>query len=86
MYVNPSEFLEMSRKRGVTNHLYKQAMLYITANIIPIHVALAQGKKMYFRMREDSDNIDYMLHKDSEVHDSEFRYTEAFKLLRLIAD
>lgn len=86
MYVNPSEFLKMSHQRGVNNHLFKQAMIHITANIVPIHVALAQGKKMYFRMPDNSDNIDFMLRNETEVHESQFPHTEAFKLLKLIAD
>lgn len=86
MYVNPSEFLKMSHKRGVSNVMFKHAMIHITANIIPIHVALAQGKKMYFRMPDDSDNIDFMLRKESEVNESQVPHTEAFKLLKLIAD
>lgn len=86
MLIEPRKFLELTYKNGFNNGKFKQAMCEITANIVPIHVAAAQGKQFYFRWNDNEGSIDYILRSQKEIDESEKLHTEAFKLLKVIAD
>lgn len=85
MIVEPREFLKMTDKNGYGKNNYLQAMCVITENIIPIHVGIAAGKRMFFRYVEEQDRMDYIMRSMKEVEHSEHPHADAFQLLKVLA-
>lgn len=86
MIMQPQEFLSLSQKKGFSNSVFKQAMCHATENIFSIKVAQVQGMQLYFILSENQQGIGCTLVTPAAVHESEQIFTDAFGLLKIIAD
>lgn len=86
MLITPQDFLDRSRKNGFSNCFYKGVMASIT-NEVPLDLLSKRKQKLYFIATTDFRNMRYEAISPKEVpHSEDEIFTEAFKLLNIIAD
>ena len=87
MLIPADEFLQKATLRGLSRSTFKQSMVEMTTDLTPINQLLSEGKNIYFAFDERVSYLKYFSCKESDlpILDTE-TYTEAFKLLKLIAD
>lgn len=87
MLIPATEFLQRATRHGLSRLAFKQSMVEMTKDTDPIDQLYRQGKSVYFAYDESFSYIKYFSAWESELplKDNE-TYTDAFKLLKLIAD
>ncbi len=87
MLITPEDFLIRAKWRGVERSLYKAMMCGITAQPDSLDKAINDGYNVYFQLEDKVPYVNYYLSKLDYVETAENEvFTEAFKLLKLIAD
>lgn len=87
MLIPADKFLQKATLRGFSRSTFKHLMVKMTSDLNPIDQVLSKGENIYFAFDERCSYLKYFSCKESDlpILDDE-TYTEAFKLLKLIAD
>lgn len=87
MIIEPKEFLERTCRLGAERRLYKGLMVVITDQSDSIDQAISKGLLYYFGYTTTPLQIRCILafERDLPLTEDE-TYTDAFKLLRILAD
>jgi hypothetical protein len=87
MVITPEEFLKRALRLGMERSMFKQHMLHITSDMDTVNKQMQEGKRVYFAyddsftyLRVTVNTEDNMPERNNET------YTDAFKLLRILAE
>lgn len=90
MLINAQEFLNAGRQRGVVDRAYKAMMVPITENMSDLQKHIAMGYGFYFVYQYNGSILGCTAATAEELddmrHGDDIEITEAFKLLKLIAE
>ena len=90
MLINAQEFLSAGRQRGVVDRAYKAMMVSITANMSDLQKHISMGYGFYFVYQFNGGVLGCTAATEEEIddmqHGDDVEITEAFKLLKLIAE
>lgn len=86
MILEPEEFLKKSEEAGAGKDCFIKAMDCLTDNPIPFYINNTIGRKTYFKLDFDNCISLTAVQEKEAVECVNYKYTEAFKLLKHIAN
>lgn len=87
MIITPEEFLQKTKRLGISHCFFKAAMVDITRNVEQLHQTINGGKDFYFSYGQIDGYIQFFASTDTEANEREDEIvTHAFRLLKIIAE